>query len=895
MSEESRILMLEDVQTDVELTERELRKAGLAFTSTRVDTKEAFVRALGDFHPTLILADYKLPTFDGLSALLIAREQCPDVPFLFVTGTLGEETAIEMLKQGATDYILKDRLFRLGPAVLRAINEAAERQKRKRADEALHKSAGEIADLYNNAPCGYHSLDKDGVFVRMNDTELSWLGYAREEIIGKVKFPELLTPESLQIFKESFPRFKERGFVYDLEFELVRKDSTILPVLLSATAIKDSAGNYVSSRSTIYDITERRRAEEAMHESEEKFRLISTSAQDAIVTIDPNGEIAYWNPAAEKMFGYSTEEALGSCLHRLIAPPRYHEDFLKGFEFFRSTGKGAVIGKTFEITALRKGGEEFSIELSISAIRLKGQWNALGIIRDITARKHAEEALKHSESSLKEAQRIAHLGNWDLDLSRNALSWSDEIYRIFEIDPNEFGASYEAFLDAIHPDDRETVNKAYTESLKNKTPYAIEHRLLMKDGRLKYVNEQCETFYGADDQPLRSIGTMHDITERKLADLALQKVNRALTTLSNCNTVLIHAENEQHLLNDICRVVVEPAGYRMAWVGFAEHDEEKTVRPVAQYGYETGYLESAKITWSDTARGQGPTGTAIRTGVVQITQNLLTDPRMAPWRDEALKRGYASSIALPLRNGGGTFGTLTLYAPEPDAFSADEVGLLCELAADLSYGITAMRVRTEREEVQAKLSRSIEGTIQAVASTVEMRDPYTAGHQRRVAGLAAAIAAELGLNEELIHSIRLAGIVHDLGKISIPAEILSRPGRLSEVEYQLIQSHPQAGYDILKDIEFPWPIAQIVLQHHERLDGSGYPQGLKGTEILPETLILSVADVVEAMTSHRPYRPGLGLAAALDEIRQHQGVLYDPAAVDACLRLFEQKGYVMAP
>ena len=191
------------------------------------------------------------------------------------------------------------------------------------------------------------------------------------------------------------------------------------------------------------------------------------------------------------------------------------------------------------------------------------------------------------------------------------------------------------------------------------------------------------------------------------------------------------------------------------------------------------------------------------------------------------------------------------------------------------------------------LRRVLEGTIQAVALTVEIRDPYTAGHQRRVTQLACAIAKEMGLLEERIEGIYMAGLVHDIGKISVPGEILNKPGRLSRLEFGMIQGHPQIGHDILKTVEFPWPIAPIVLQHHERINGSGYPQGLTGDQILIEARILGVADVVEAMASYRPYRPALGMNEALEEISQNRGTLYDPQVVDTCLRLFTEKGFVL--
>jgi PAS domain S-box-containing protein len=205
--------------------------------------------------------------------------------------------------------------------------------------------------------------------------------------------------------------------------------------------------------------------------------------------------------------------------------------------------------------------------------------------------------------------------------------------------------------------------------------------------------------------------------------------------------------------------------------------------------------------------------------------------------------------------------------------------------------------RRELEEAHSKkqavgrMRKALGATIQAIAVIVERRDPYTAGHQRRVADLARAIATEMNLPIEMIDGIRMAAAIHDLGKISVPVEILSKPTKLSGIEFNLIKIHSQSGYDILKDIDFPWPIARIVLEHHERQDGSGYPNGLTGDKLLMESRILIVADVVESMASHRPYRPGLGIDAALAEISKNRGILYDPAVADACLGLFREKGF----
>jgi HD-GYP domain-containing protein (c-di-GMP phosphodiesterase class II) len=209
----------------------------------------------------------------------------------------------------------------------------------------------------------------------------------------------------------------------------------------------------------------------------------------------------------------------------------------------------------------------------------------------------------------------------------------------------------------------------------------------------------------------------------------------------------------------------------------------------------------------------------------------------------------------------------------------------------VDYFVAVIDDITARKESVERIRKTLGATVHAIAVTVETRDPYTAGHQRRVADLARTIAEEMNLTPDQINGIRMAAVIHDLGKISIPSEILSKPTKLTDLEFSLIKTHPQAGYDILKDIEFPWPIARIILEHHERMDGSGYPQGLKGDDILLEARILAIADVVEAMASHRPYRPALGIDASLEEIKKNRRVLYDREVVDACLTLFINKQY----
>ena len=236
-------------------------------------------------------------------------------------------------------------------------------------------------------------------------------------------------------------------------------------------------------------------------------------------------------------------------------------------------------------------------------------------------------------------------------------------------------------------------------------------------------------------------------------------------------------------------------------------------------------------------------------------------------------------------------GILKVYSDKSDAFMDEEIDFLNQVAGDIAVGVKSLRLEQKLIQGVIQLQVMIQQTVETMGSIVETRDPYTAGHQQGVAHLAGAIAAEMSLDADRLQGLRVAGLLHDIGKMLVPAEILSKPGKISEIEFNLIKVHSQVGANILGKIDFPWPVAQIVLQHHERLNGSGYPAGLTAPDILLEARILAVADVMEAMASHRPYRPALGIEEALDEITKNKGILYDPEVVAACVKLFTEKGF----
>jgi PAS domain S-box-containing protein/putative nucleotidyltransferase with HDIG domain len=469
-------------------------------------------------------------------------------------------------------------------------------------------------------------------------------------------------------------------------------------------------------------------------------QLISASvieaSLDAIVSVDEEGRIILWNPAAESMFGYTRQEAIGQPVTILMCE-KDRNTHLTYMKHFLKTGKShRMVGRMTEVQGLRKDGSTFNKEMSMAAEKIDGSWVFTAIMRDISERKQAEEKQKQVERNLQH-QLI------EMEDARRAMLYILE-------DMNETSV------------------------------------------RVEQAKQEWEATFDAVTDPV----FLHD------AEGNIMRANRA----------------------------------------YAEH-ADMSVEEVIGKPY-----------WQLFPLLDGPLVSCVK--ALEKAEEKEAEEEIRLKSDETyLSHSYA------IRSEGGAY----------------------------RYSIHFLENITERKQAADRLRRSLEGTIRAIASAVEARDPYTSGHQRRVADLATVIAREMGLKKGQIEGIHMGATIHDIGKIQLPAEMLSKPSKLTDIEYSLIQGHSQVGCDILKDIEFPWPVADIAYQHHERVDGSGYPQGLKGEEICLEARIVAVADVV--MASHRPYRPGLGIDKALAEIRRGRGSSYDAGAADACLRLFAENRF----
>jgi PAS domain S-box-containing protein len=404
-----------------------------------------------------------------------------------------------------------------------------------------------------------------------------------------------------------------------------------------------------------------------------------------------------------------------------------------------------------------------------------------------------------------------------------------------------------------------------------------------------------------NDEGILVTAAIRDITVQKEREHHIKAQNWALSAYAGAALALSPARNPQDILRAVCEAITRESVYVLAWIGIAEDGPDKLVRIAAATGSAVSFLHGLRLSWAeDEQSGKSAMGACIRTGKIQNIFDSEASEAYAPWRERARQHGIRSVVCIPLLIENGWRGVLLIYAAHPNAFEAPAIEVFQHLAEQIVYAVHALdqvvalqNGEINRASLQRKLTEALSAIVAPMVAAMEMRDPHTAGHESRVADIAVAIGREMGWPEEQLHGLYVAAQVHDIGKISIPAEILTKPTKLTAAEWGMIREHPETGYTILKDIPFAWPVAEIVRQHHERLDGSGYPQGLKGDAILPEAKVLAVADMVEAMASHRPYRPAIELEVVLKMIEADAGSLLDAETVRVCATLFRDKRLVL--
>ncbi len=572
--------------------------------------------------------------------------------------------------------------------------------------------------------------------------------------------------------------------------------------------------------------------------------------------------------------------------------------------FAETSAPSTVVGFSRALCSLWAGDARFLVEAEFRTLRGRTFLGLLSApppataeaarrvpitIADVTELRRAERALDLERERLQEVLRATRAGTWTWDVATGAFS-PDEGWARLAGYPLEalVPATIETWRRLTHPDDLPRAEAALARVLAREDDlYDCERRQRHADGRWVWVHGRGSVVaWGADGAALRVSGTTIDVTARRQAEARADRLGAIRETVLRCHTALLAPGDEPALLQALADLLVENRGHDLVWLGVPEGGPERRVVPVARAGVAADYVDGLDVRWGeDDPRGQGPTGTAIRTGLPQVARDLASRPDYAPWASAAEGQGLRSSAAVPVGAPGRVLATINVYSHELEHFDADELALLGELGANLGLVLEARRAEEARAAAGAALERAYLVVVDAVVATIERRDPYTSGHQRRVARLAVAIAQGLGWPPARVEGLRLGALVHDIGKIAVPAEILARPGRLNAAEFALVREHAAAGAEIMAQVALPWPIRDMIAQHHERLDGSGYPLGLSGAAICEEARVIAVADVLESIASHRPYRPALGVDEGLAELARGRGTLFDPDAVDACARV----------
>ena len=724
---------------------------------------------------------------------------------------------------------------------------------RKQMEYALKDSEAKYRLLADNTVDGIWLLDMNLKLMYCSPSSAKQSGFTVQEIM-EMSLEQYFTPESLKAVAEAFleelPKVQadaDYNPILTLDLEFYKKDGTAFWAESKFSIIRDKLGKPVSILVVARDITERRKSDELLRESEEKYRVLYMNASEGIA-VSQDGMFKLVNPKLVQMLGYGDEEIISMSVAEFIYPE--DKEFIKEHEARRL--KGDVFENVYQFRAINKSGDIRWVEISTVLIEWQGRPATLDYYTDITDRKLAEEALRQSEVKYRTVLEQMEEAYYEVDLAGNLTFFNDATCRQLGYSMEELtGMNYRVYTSK---DDAQRVYEVFNQVYRTGKPNTrFPVCRIRKDGELIFTENSALPLQNGDGKIIGFRGIARDVTERLQADAALRASEAQYRLLSEHTTDFIWLMDM-----DLNPTYQSPSAEKHTGFTRKELMElpfEKRIAP-----------ESLRL--------------ATEMFFKEIPR-MMADPDYNPVR----------KLELEIYRKDGT----TLWSENTFSLIRDENSKPVSIMGE-ARDITERRdAKKKLEQSLAALEKTLGDTVVAIAKMVEMKDPFTAGHQIRVAQLVNAMAKKMNLTDEQVTYLNTAATIHDIGKIYVPSDILSKPGKLGPIEFQIIQTHVQGSYDILKKIDFNGPVAQIVYQHHERLDGSGYPHGLKGADILPEAKMLIVADVVEAMSSHRPYRAALGIEKALEEITCNRGIKYDEAAVDACLDLFKNGQFEFEP
>ena len=776
----------------------------------------------------------------------------------------------------------------------------------KQNEEALRKNEEKYRVIFENTGTAICILEKNGTISLANTRFAELAGYALNEIENKKNWMEFVVPEDLErMFRQQELRNNyNKKALNEYEFRFVDKEKNIRNIFLYIDLIPGTDKSVAS----LLDITERKRVEESLRESQAKMQAITDSAQDAIVMMGPEGEIFYWNPMAETIFGYSAEEVMGKNLHRLLSPGRYYEAYSKAFPEFQKTGQGNAVGKTLEFFALRKDGSEFPVSISMSAVLLQGKWHAVGILRDITAKKQAEMQLDYRlrfEKLVSElSTRLLNMSSEETDEAVNyTISRIGSFFNVdrcylfqFSADGKSMSKTHEWCAGGIESHMADTQNKIvkslswWMEKIRNHDyvhlddtsslpPEAdAEREEFQRQGIKSLLNiplistQGLIGFFGFDSVKEKKAWNEETISFLQIIVVILTNALERSRTEQKFRYMSFHDSltslyNRTYFENELKRLQASRE-YPIAVV-CVDVDGLKMVNDM--FGHQQGdmVLKKCAKLLQEIFRS---TDILARTGGDEFTVIL---PRTDVQTAKKVIQRIKPAIEIYNRKKAGSQLPLSISAGMSVAEDADrDLFAVFKEADDLMYRDKLNKDVTARSQI-----------MRTILAALRERDFMTHGHGQRLEDLCRRLGETAGLSDKQISDLALLAQLHDLGKVGIPDHVLFKTGQLTDGEREIMYSHSEKGYIIAKSSTDLADIADLILKHHEQWDGKGYPLGLEGDKIPIECRILAIVDAYEAMTNHRPYRSVKSHKEAVEELKQCAGTQFDPELVKKFINL----------
>ncbi|MBN1538384.1 MAG: GAF domain-containing protein [Anaerolineales bacterium] len=973
MDEVIRILIVEDLPTDAKLAERQISKELNSCEFRVVDNREDYLSALHTFHPDIIISDYRLPQFDGLSALNLALEHAPLTPLIVLTGSLNEDTAVSCMKAGASDYVIKEHIKRLGPAVLHALDEKQVRKERRKAEIALRESEERFRTLYENATIGLYRSTPDGDVLMANPAVVRILGFDSFEEISRLNIekdhfgPQYDRAEIKRILEEE-------GAFEGMESPWLKKDGTTIYVRENAKAVRDESGKIIYYDGVIEDITAARLADERIrHEAARAETLVRTAArlnasldlQQALTAVCeetakaldvPIVNIFLYDPEDEE---FTSAMALGMPKEEYLNLPKFPYSVVKPFIESRSllilADSGEIV-KQLNVTgfvprdyrslavAFIQFGEQIIGALSVASIGEVREYTpddqalltgiadqaamAISNARLFTQQKQAEalyrsrseelEALFSLSAHLREAQTTESMTSVMLSEMRRVIN-SDggaillldnekQIFTVTQAEGNflsELGKSFPSNEGGsgqvlrsrqpfITPDYSSMPFKASgLVNIANSGPMAIVP--------LQSENEFLGVFIASrENAPHTQPFTDGDV---RLLSAMAEMAGTALRRAWLFDDVQRHLRHTQ-ALHDIQLTVASSFDLKVTLNVFLEHTLTQlevdaasvflldphtlTLEYAAGRGFRTYNLDRSRRRLDDNYALRA----ALERKMISIP-NIDEDASDFSHTPFIIDEGFVSYFGIPFIAKGQVKGVLEVYTRTPLHPNIEWMSFLETLAGQVAIAIDNLALFKDLHSSNTQLTLAYDATIQGLSRALDLRDKETEGHTQRVADMTLRLARAFGMmDNELVH-VRRGALLHDMGKMGIPDSILLKPGPLTEEEWEIMRLHPVYAYEMFSPIEYLRPALDIPYYHHEKWDGTGYPEGLKGDEIPLAARLFAVVDVWDALTSERPYRPAWSNEKALDYIREQSGKHFDPRAVDMFFAILQLQNEIV--